>query len=241
MILQVLDCLARFGGVTALNGLTLELHRGEMVSLIGPNGAGKTTLFNVITGLVHPSRGAVLLEGNDISRLAPHARFHLGVARTFQTPKLSPDLLAWENVACGFRSKAGAKEACNRAQEVLSNVGLEGLSHAPTDSLSLGQRRLVEIARGIAADPLVLLLDEPVAGLDSTEIGVIPQVLQSMREEGTTATIIVEHNVEFVSRLNCRVLAMSAGELIADGSATDVLQSREVITAYLGDHGASAD
>ena len=246
-ILAVEHLAKRFGGLIAVNDLSFSVSQGEIVGLIGPNGAGKSTSFNLITGVVSPSAGTVRLFGQPITGLSPRAIAGQGVARSFQHVKLVPGMSVIENVAIGahLRGQAGAIAAiCRRdrpeearifaeAARQLARVGLAGLADRPADSLALGQQRVVEIARALCLDPVLLLLDEPAAGLRHAEKAELAALLRRLRTEGV-AILLVEHDMEFVMGLVDRLVVMDFGTKLAEGSAEQIRCDPAVIEAYLG-------
>ncbi len=236
-----------FGGVVAVNGMGLHLDAGEIVGLIGPNGAGKSTIFNLLTGVARPSAGQVRFLGRDIAGLGPPGVARLGVARSFQHVKLVPGMSVLENVALGahLRGTAGAVSALLRldrteearllaeAQRQILRAGLGDHAHKRADSLALGQQRVVEIARALCLDPILLLLDEPAAGLRHAEKAELAALLRRLRDDGVTV-LLVEHDMDFVMRLTDRLVVMEFGAKLAEGSAADIRRNPAVIEAYLG-------
>jgi branched-chain amino acid transport system ATP-binding protein len=223
-----------FGGLVAVLDVGFELHEGEILGLIGPNGAGKTTLFNVVSGYVRPSRGRVELFGRDVTRLAPYDMARLGVSRTFQVVRPFPRLSVLGNVMVGaylrHRSRAAAERA---AGEVIERVGLERFRDAPAGALTLASRKRLELARALALDPRVLLLDEVAAGLNPREVEETIALVRGIRERGVSI-VVVEHIMKVVMGLSDRVVALSFGRKIAEGSPAAVAADPEVISAYLG-------
>jgi branched-chain amino acid transport system permease protein len=246
-ILSVEHLAKRFGGLIAVNDLSFAVSQGEIVGLIGPNGAGKSTSFNLITGVASPSAGTVALFGAPITGLSPRAIAGHGVARSFQHVKLVPGMSVIENVAIGahLRGHAGALAAIcrrDRAEEArifaeaarqLARVGLADLADRPADSLALGQQRVVEIARALCLDPVLMLLDEPAAGLRHAEKAELAALLRRLRAEDV-AILLVEHDMEFVMGLVDRLVVMDFGTKLAEGSAEQVRRDPAVIEAYLG-------
>ncbi len=223
-----------FGGLLAVLDLGFELREGEILGLIGPNGAGKTTVFNAVSGYVRPSRGRVSLHGSDVTRLPPYEMARLGVSRTFQVVRPFPRLTVLGNVMVGaylrHRRRADAERA---AREIVARVGLERLVDAPAASLAHPARKRLELARALAVEPRVLLLDEVVAGLNPAEVEEMIALVRSIRERGVSI-VIVEHIMKVVMGLSDRVVVLSFGRKIAEGSPAAVAADPEVISAYLG-------
>ena len=236
-MLRVEGVEVRFGGVQALRGVDLEVQPGSLVGLIGPNGAGKTTLFNVVTGLERPTAGRVLLEGRDITSLPPHRRARLGLGRTFQRIEVFSSLTVRENVlaAAEARRSWGRDEPDpeRTARDVLRRVGLERVADARVEGLSTGLLRLVEVARGLATRPSLLLLDEPGSGLDGSESEQLGDLLLELVADGT-AVLLVEHDVELVMRVCQQVNVLDFGQVIAVGTPAEVQGDAAVQAAYLG-------
>ena len=236
-----------FGGLMAVNGISLHLDGREIVGLIGPNGAGKSTTFNLLTGVARPTAGQVRFLGHELHAPTPQAVARLGIARSFQHVKLVPGMPVIENVALGahLRGRAGALSALlrlDRAEEArlfaeaarqLDRVGLLDQADKPADSLPLGQQRVAEIARALCLDPVLLLLDEPAAGLRHAEKAELATLLRRLRSEGHTI-LLVEHDMEFVMRLADRLVVMEFGAKLAEGEPAAVRANPAVIQAYLG-------
>ncbi len=246
-ILSVRNLRKTFGGLVAVNDVSFDVRAGEIVALIGPNGAGKTTTFNAVTGVLPASGGEVLFNGRRIDGLPARAIARLGIARTFQHVKLVASLSVVENVAIGahLRGSAGALAGMlrlNREEEAslfheatrqLERTGLAALMNRPALSLALGQQRIVEIARALCLDPMLLLLDEPAAGLRHMEKESLGELLQKLKSEGM-AILLVEHDMDFVMRLADRIVVMNFGSKLAEGSPAQIRDDTAVIEAYLG-------
>jgi branched-chain amino acid transport system permease protein len=246
-VLEVDRLRRQFGGLVAVNDLSFALAAGEIVGLIGPNGAGKSTTFNLLTGVDRPTSGAVRFLGTRLGATPPRAMARLGIARTFQHVKLVPGMSVIENVALGAhpRGRAGALAALLRldrteeaalfaeAARQLARVGLAAEADRPATSLALGQQRIVEIARALCLDPLLLLLDEPAAGLRHNEKAALAALLHRLRGEGMTI-LLVEHDMDFVMNLTDRLVVMDFGTKLAEGAAESVRRDPAVIEAYLG-------
>ena len=229
--LEVRGVSVRFGGVTALLGVSLSARAGEVTGLIGPNGAGKTTLFNVISGLQRPDRGNIMMGANDITRKGPHRRARMGLGRTFQRLELFGTLSAADNVRVALESFGGSNKAA--AVAILDRVGLGSSASESVSSLSTGSARLVELARALSIDPSVLLLDEPCSGLDEHETEVLGELLTSVAAEGR-AVVLVEHDTDLVLRVCTTVHVLDFGEVIASGSPEAIRHDPVVQQAYLG-------
>ena len=230
--LEAREISVRFGGHLAVDGVSLRADPGEITGLIGPNGAGKTTTFNVLTGLLAPTRGRVVLDGTDITKVAAARRSRLGMARTFQRLELFGSMSVRDNVLTAAElGDAGSARA--ETDRLLERVGLTALAGQRADALSTGNARLVELARALASSPKVLLLDEPASGLDETETDRFAEILTELAEEGL-AILLVEHDVPLVMRL-CRVITvMNFGRVLATGTPEEIQENQEVVDAYLG-------
>jgi branched-chain amino acid transport system ATP-binding protein len=243
-VLAVSNVSVRFGGLQALDEVTLDVATGEVHGLIGPNGAGKTTLFNVITGLQRPTRGTVRLRATDVTRAKPHVRARLGLGRTFQRLELFGTLTARENVQMAAevqqRKLAGGRSPAEEAAYQLGRVGILHIADEPTDSLPTGLARLVEMARALATSPDVLLLDEPSSGLDHDETNGLGQVLQQLASEGM-GVLLVEHDMNLVMAICARVDVLDNGQVIARGDPAAVRANPLVQEAYLGGGTESAE
>ena len=247
VLLEINKARKQFGGVIAVNDVSFDVHASEIVALIGPNGAGKSTTFNLITGVLPPTGGNISVLGRQIHRAPPQEIVKLGISRTFQHVKLVPDMTVLENVAIGahLRGAAGALSSMfrlDRADEArllaeaarqIDRVGLAEQIDQPAGSLSLGQQRIVEIARALCVDPMLLLLDEPAAGLRHMEKQRLAMLLRQLRDGGMSV-LLVEHDMGFVMDLADRVVVLDFGTKIAEGAPAAIKINPEVIKAYLG-------
>ncbi|MFM8303965.1 MAG: ABC transporter ATP-binding protein [Actinomycetota bacterium] len=242
----------RFGGVVALDDVHLSVPRGSTVGLVGPNGAGKTTLFGVLSGLVRPRAGRVTMHGTDVTGKSPQARARLGLSRSFQRMELFTELTVREHLVVaqrvregrqsilGFlRDLSGLGERPGKGEDetvdaILELLGLTGVADRPAVSVPLGTGRLVEVARALAAEPTVMLLDEPSSGLDGHETEQLGEALRRVRTERGTAFVLVEHNVEFVLDLSDRVTVLDFGKVLVEGTPDEIRRSPEVQAAYFG-------
>jgi branched-chain amino acid transport system ATP-binding protein len=222
-------------GLRAVDEVSLSVKKGEIVSIIGPNGAGKTTFFNLLTGQLAPTSGEVRLHGGRINDLPPHARAQMGMGRTFQIAKPLIALSALENVMIGaFMRHAALSTARDKAMQVLEKVGLAQHAARRAGDLTLSERRRLEVARALALEPEIVLLDEVMAGLNQSEVGQAIELLQGLHATGLTF-LIIEHNLKVVRAFSERVVVLDRGRMIAEGTADQILSSPEVIKAYLGE------
>jgi branched-chain amino acid transport system ATP-binding protein len=236
-VLQVADVTVKFGGITAVSEVSLEAHAGFVTGLIGPNGAGKTTTFNVVTGLQQPTDGRVFIDGNDVSKLPPHKRARLGVARTFQRLEVFGSLTAYENIlaAAEFHRSWSHDPTPPRdiASHIIQRVGLGTVAEARVDALPTGLARLVELGRALATRPRLLLLDEVGSGLSHEEVHALGDLMLDLAKEGI-AILLVEHDVELVMRVCSQIYVLDFGKLIAGGTAKEIQKDPAVQAAYLG-------
>jgi branched-chain amino acid transport system ATP-binding protein len=248
-ILEAVALVKRFGGATAVDGVSLAVSAGDIAGLIGPNGAGKTTLFDLLAGGQRATSGQILLSGRAVETQAAHARLRAGLGRTFQIARPFAAMSVVENVMLGAQRHPGERvwpnwlrasrvaraEAANfaRAMELLEFLSLAPLAYAPAAVLSGGQRKLLELARVLMAEPAMVLLDEPAAGVAPALLEIIMDRIASLNARGTTF-LIVEHNLELVARLCRHVFVMAGGKLLTEGTPAEVVADARVIAAYLG-------
>lgn len=248
-LLEVRDVGIAFGGLVALNDISFEAQRGKIFAVIGPNGAGKTTLFNILSGSYRADRGRVLLDGEEITNLLPHLRAQRGLQRTFQNLQIFEEMTALENVLIGnhLRQRTGfpaallglpsvgreTRAAEARAHDLLAMMSLSDVSDVRAGDLAYGQQKRLEIARALAADPLLLLLDEPAAGLNPAETAELGQIIVGIRDSGI-GILLVEHDMRLVMGISDEIIVLNFGCAIARGIPDVVAKDEAVIDAYLG-------
>jgi branched-chain amino acid transport system ATP-binding protein len=228
-----------FRGVAALSGTSLEVTEGEILGIIGPNGAGKTTLFNVIAGVFRPTSGRVVFRGRDITSLPPHRRLRLGIARTFQLIKPFASMSVYDNIVVGATGRGrSVRAARSRADEVVDQLGIGRFAAQSAGSVNGGEGKLLELARALATDPVVILLDEIFSGLNADEAAGLSAIVSGLPARGHTV-LMIEHNIGAIRAVSQRVVALSAGVVLSEGSPEAVLTDPEVVTSYLGQRASS--
>jgi branched-chain amino acid transport system permease protein len=243
VVVEVEHVARYFGGVRALEDVSLTIREGVIVGLVGPNGSGKTTLVSMLSGTLRPTRGTIRVAGHDLAGLPPHSVAHVGISRTYQIPKPFASMTVRDNVAMALmfgRSARPLAAARREATEPLETVGLGRLADAYPASLNLHQRQLLEIARALAADPKVLLLDEALAGLNPAEIDNAVEVIRRVHAGGVSI-VIVEHLLRVVNQLATRIVVLDRGTCLADDEPAKVLADPRVVRAYLGKRAHARD
>jgi branched-chain amino acid transport system ATP-binding protein len=232
--LSVESVSKRFGGLLAVDSVAFDVAQGEIVSIIGPNGAGKTTLFNLLTGQLAPTQGRIMFEGIDVSHLPPQKRAQLGFGRTFQISQTLTSLTVLENAMVGaFLRHPRLADAAQYARAILEQVGLGARASVRAGALTLSERRRLEVARALATEPRILLLDEVMAGLNATEVHQVIELVQMLNARGYTF-LVIEHNLKVVRTFSRRVVVLNRGAKLAEGTAEEVLGSPAVVEAYVG-------
>ena len=251
MILELKNISKKFGGIKAISDTSFGIEKGEIFGLIGPNGAGKTTMFNIITASYTPTTGEVIFDGVNLKGIKPHKIVNLGISRTFQNIRLFSSMSVLENVLIGLNSATkysfleailhfgrfhkSEKIAKYRATEILSELGIEKFANEKATSLAYGIQRKVEIARALATNPKLLLLDEPAAGMNPKESDDLANLIFDLRKRKNLSVLLIEHDMKFVNRLCDRVLVLDYGKVIFEGKPSDAAKNKDVISAYLGD------
>jgi branched-chain amino acid transport system ATP-binding protein len=242
-MLKIVNLTKRFGGLKALENVNIEVKKGEILGVIGPNGAGKTTLFSIISGFLKPTSGKIIFEGKEIQGLPPARIVKMGIARTFQIVKPLKNLTVFENIltASGYQNYYGIsfmkkwdeEKHKKKADEIIELVGLSRYRDSISGSLPLGLQKRIEIAKALALNPKLLLLDEPTAGMSYEESNEIKELIKDVKNRGVTI-MLVEHNVPFAVELSNRMYVLSYGKIIAHGTPEEVVKNKKVIEAYLG-------
>ena len=243
LLLQVRNLSRAFGGLQALTGVSFEIGPGEIVGVIGPNGAGKTTLFAVLSGFLSPSQGEIRFMETSIAGMRPDRLCHLGIARTFQVVRPFLEMTVFENVKAaavfGKPDRRSAGETNREVNEILESTGISPLAHHMAHSLSLPERKRLEVARTLATHPNLLLLDEVLAGLNPREVEEAIPFIRSLNTERKISILMVEHNLRAIMGICRRILVLNFGQLIFDGTPEKAVENPEVISAYLGEKGSA--
>ena len=249
-LLEATNMRKAFGGVVALDGVSIEIRPGSITGLIGPNGSGKSTLLDCVSGFIRPDDGEIVLSGARLTRLPPHRRAHAGMIRTFQNVRLYDDLsivehmllaaqefddVGWGSVFVGARrAREAERRARERAHELLELVGLADFGHRPAEALSFGQRKLLMLAQSLMSDPVLVLLDEPLAGVSPPMVETLRTAILRLNDE-RHAFLIVEHNVEFVRETCEWIVALDRGTKLTEGTADEVWRNQRLLDAFLGE------
>jgi ABC-type branched-subunit amino acid transport system ATPase component len=242
-VLELIDVEKRFGGLPAVDGVSFTADEGEIVALVGPNGAGKSTLLKAVGGLQPPTSGSIRFRGTELAGVTAHRARQAGVAMVLQTPRPFATMTVLENVTLGAMfggGRVGERDAVAAAARLLEFVGLADRAHQPVTALNLHEQRFLEVARQLAGDPRLILLDEVMAGLNDTELQHSIGMVRRVRDEFGVTVVWVEHVMKAVMSLAERVLVLNFGRLIADGVPSEVMALPDVVTAYLGDRGSTA-
>ena len=251
-MLEINGLEKRFGGLTAVSDLDISINHGDIMGLIGPNGAGKTTVFNLITGFIRPTQGEVVMEGQDITSRSPHFIASKGIARTFQATNIFSDFTVLQNIilACHLKAKAGLirpifhspgsrrkeGEALDRSRVILRQIGLEEMADVRAQNLAHGYKRVLGIGIALASEPKLLLLDEPLGGMNGEEVSETIRLIKGLWENGVTI-LLIEHNMRAAMSLCKRIVVLNFGRKIAEGSPEEIRENDKVIQAYLGSSG----
>ncbi len=234
-ILELKDLTIKFGGLTAVNHLNMHLEEGEALGLIGPNGAGKTTAFNLIVGVYQPTSGKVLFNSEDITGLKPYQVCHKGIGRTFQVVKPFGNMTVEQNIMVGAFAKTSSPRGARQiASNIMEKVGLQAKKNVLAHNLTIPERKRLEMAKALATNPQLLLLDEVLAGLNPTELEEAIKLIKSINEDGITI-MMIEHVLQATMAICSRIVVLDYGRKIAEGSPQEVTSNPEVIKAYLGD------
>lgn len=255
-LLAVKELTKNFGGIKAVSNISFDVKKGEILSIIGPNGAGKTTIFNLITGFYHPDNGKIIFKGIDITNYPTYKRINLGIARTFQNLRLFKSMTIFENVLSSVfvKNQYGLLssilrtnkfhniklQAEEKTRELLKFFSLEKKESYPAISLPYGEQRKLEIARALALEPELLLVDEPAAGMNPSEVADLIDLFYKIQNSFKTTIIIIEHHMDFVMNISKRIIVVDFGEKIMEGTPDEVKKDKRVIEAYLGEEFANA-
>jgi len=251
VLMQINELTKKFGGLEAVSSLDFELHRGELLGLIGPNGAGKTTVFNLITGILRPNAGRILFREKNIAGWAPHLISTSGIARTFQNIRLMSGMTVRENIRPAFHQKIKYSllssiiktpsfintemEMDRKINDALSMLQVSEFVDQYVEDLPYGIQRRIEIARALCLDPMVLLLDEPTAGLNPKEAEEIVEIINYLLNELSVSMVVIEHNMRVIMNICSRIVVMNQGQVIATGTPEEIQKNKEVIRVYLGE------
>jgi len=234
-LLVVRELTLRFGGVTAIQGVSFDVAAGELFAIIGPNGAGKTSIFNCLNGVYRPSPGSIRLHGRELVGQSPARIAHLGIARTFQNLALFPALTVLENVMVGANSLGGSSKTRRKeARAILDRFALAHLADSYATGLPYGTLKRIEFARALAGKPRLLMLDEPAAGLTHSEVDELGELIRSLRDEYSLSVLLVEHHMAMVMAISEKIVVLDFGSKIAEGGAAEISANPRVIEAYLG-------
>lgn len=245
VILEARHLRKEFGGLVAVDDVSMQIQARTLHSIIGPNGAGKTTFFNLLSGTLRPTRGHVIYQGRDITHLPPHRIAHLGLGRSFQITNLFPNLTVLENIrlaaqALGhdnfklLRRATGFRQYEERAHTAIAQVGLQGREQLPARMLPHGDKRKLELGIILASDPQVLLLDEPTAGMSSEQVPALLEIIRGIMAQGNKTIVLVEHRMDMVMSISNKITVMHQGQILAEGSPQEIAADATVQSAYLG-------